>query len=60
MAVTRHGQTVGYFLPARKRLSEKEMDEMKQAIDELRRLFAEVGLDEEEVIREFKARRRRG
>ena len=59
VAITRHGQTVGYFIPARAQ-SEGDIAALKKASMTLDVLLAEHGLDAEELVSEFKAARRAG
>ncbi|SDI70466.1 prevent-host-death protein [Paraburkholderia phenazinium] len=56
VAVTRHGQTVGYFIPAHGQ-SEGDVAALKKASKTLDRLLAEQGIDVEDVVSEFKAAR---
>jgi antitoxin (DNA-binding transcriptional repressor) of toxin-antitoxin stability system len=57
VAVTRHGETVGVYIPTpRKRPKTAEVAELKAAADRLSKLLADV--DEEEVVAEFKRMRR--
>jgi antitoxin (DNA-binding transcriptional repressor) of toxin-antitoxin stability system len=58
VAITRHGQTVGYFIPARQNGQEEQISALWRAIERLSRLLAEYGIDEEEVVREFQEARR--
>lgn len=58
IAVTRHGQTVGYFIPARGH-NEAEIAALKQASDVLDALLAKHGVDEEELVAEFKEARKK-
>ncbi len=58
VAVTRHGQTVGYFIPARGH-SEAEVAALKQASETLDALLAKHGIDEEDVVAEFKQTRKK-
>lgn len=57
VAVTRHGQTVGYFIPAHGR-DEGQLAALKKASKALDRLLSDQGLDVEEVVSEFKTVRR--
>ena len=59
VAITRHGRTVGYFVPASPQEDEQEVLALKQAVEQLEALLAEHGISEEEVAREFRARRTR-
>lgn len=57
VAVTRHGQTVGYFIPAHGQ-DEEQLAALRKASKVLDRLMADQGVDVEEVVSEFKAARR--
>jgi antitoxin (DNA-binding transcriptional repressor) of toxin-antitoxin stability system len=57
VAITRHGQTVGYFIPAHGQ-GEADIAALKKASKTLDRLLAEQSVDVEEVVADFKAARR--
>jgi antitoxin (DNA-binding transcriptional repressor) of toxin-antitoxin stability system len=57
VAVTRHGQTVGYFIPTQGQ-GEADIAALKKASKTLDRLLAEQGVDVEEIVADFKAARR--
>ncbi len=62
VAITRHGDTVGYFIPARRKRSEAERAALKEAAARLDALLAAKGVTEEELVADFKrwrARKRR-
>jgi antitoxin (DNA-binding transcriptional repressor) of toxin-antitoxin stability system len=59
VAVTRHGQTVGYFIPTHGQ-GEADIAALKKASKTLDRLLAEQSVDIEEVVADFKAARRPG
>jgi PHD/YefM family antitoxin component YafN of YafNO toxin-antitoxin module len=62
LAITRHGDTVGYYLPARRRRSEAERSALRQAAARLQEMLAAEGVTEDEIIADFKrwrARRRK-
>jgi hypothetical protein len=59
VAITRHGQTVGYYIPARGDVDQRELVALKQAVEQLAALLAEHGVSEDEVVGEFRARRAR-
>jgi PHD/YefM family antitoxin component YafN of YafNO toxin-antitoxin module len=54
VAITRHGDTVGYYLPARRKRSETERAALKAAAAHLQKVMAAEGLHEEEIIEDFK------
>ena len=57
VAVTRHGETLGVYIPTRRRRPKTaELGELKAAADHLAKLMEDV--DEEEVVAEFKQARR--
>lgn len=57
VAVTRHGQTVGYFIPTHGQL-DADTAALKKAGETLDRLLAAQGVDAEEVVTQFKAVRK--
>jgi PHD/YefM family antitoxin component YafN of YafNO toxin-antitoxin module len=54
VAITRHGDTVGYFIPARRKRSETERVALKEAAARLDALLAAIGVTEEELVADFK------
>lgn len=54
VAITRHGDTVGYYLPARRQRTESERAALKEAAARLQELLAAEGISEDEIIAEFK------
>lgn len=57
VAVTRHGQTVGWFIPT-PTTREAEVASLRTAAQALDALLAERGVHVDEVVAEFKATRR--
>ena len=57
VAVTRHGQTVGYFIPAHAQ-ADADMAALKKASKTLDRMLAAQGVDAEAVVADFKAARK--
>lgn len=59
VAVTRRGETLGVYVPTRrKRRKKADLSELRAAADRLAEALADV--DEEELVAEFKQSRRRG
>jgi PHD/YefM family antitoxin component YafN of YafNO toxin-antitoxin module len=56
VAVTRHGKTVGYFIPTRGEI-EADLAALRKASEVLDELLEVRGLDEDEVVSAFKAAR---
>ncbi len=59
VAVTRHGQTVGFFIPTHGQ-GEADLAALKKASAELDRMLAANSVDVETVVAEFKAVRTTG
>jgi hypothetical protein len=57
IAIMRHGQTIGYFLPAQPEPAEAEIEGLKRAAEKLDALLQENGLTEKLLVREFRALR---
>ena len=54
VAITRHGETIGYYIPARRKRSEAERTALKEAAVRLQQLLAAEGISEEEILKDFK------
>ncbi len=54
LAITRHGDTVGYFLPVRRRRSEAERDALKEASARWKEILDAEGLSEKKAVAGFK------
>ena len=57
VAVTRHGQTVGYFIPAQGQV-DADLAALKKASKVLDKLLAAKNVDVEDVVTNFKAVRK--
>ena len=57
VAVTRHGQTIGYFIPTQGQ-GEADLAALKRASKALDKLLETHGVDVETVVADFKAARR--
>ena len=58
VAVTRHGQTVGYFIPTQGQ-TEADTTALKRASNTLDQLLLQHQVDAEQVVAEFKAARQK-
>ncbi|ACO32236.1 MULTISPECIES: prevent-host-death protein [Acidobacterium] len=54
VAITRHGDTVGYYIPARRRRSEAEREALKEAFGHWQQILKAEGISEDEVLADFK------
>jgi hypothetical protein len=57
VAVTRHGQTIGYFIPTHGQ-AEADVASLKKASKTLDRLLAAKRVDVDDVVSEFKSARK--
>src|SRR5580765_8773245 len=58
VAITRHGDTVGYYIPARRKRSEADRTALKEAAARLQKALAAEGISEDEIVKDFKRWRR--
>jgi len=58
VAITRHGDTIGYYIPARRRRTETEKAALKEVASRLQQEMAAAGVTEDEIIQDFKRWRR--
>ena len=58
VAVTRHGDVVGYYIPARRRRTAAEREALKEAASRLQREMEAAGVTEDEILEDFKRWRR--
>ncbi len=54
LAITRHGETLGFFIPAQKRNRKAEVEAMRAAAMELDAMIASWGASEDELMGEYK------
>ncbi len=59
VAVTRHGQTVGYFLPTHQKPEKAELESLKMAAVKLDELLISSGITEDELVTEFRQLRQK-
>ena len=58
VAVTRHGQTVGYFIPVHGK-AEADLVALKEASQSLDKLLSTQGVDVEDIVADFKKARKK-
>lgn len=54
VAITRHGDTVGYFIPARRKRSEADKEALKEAATRWQEILDAEGISEDEAVADFK------
>jgi antitoxin (DNA-binding transcriptional repressor) of toxin-antitoxin stability system len=58
VAITRHGETVGFYIPARRKRKEADLEALRSAGEQLDALIRAVGVSEDELVADFKDLRR--
>jgi hypothetical protein len=53
VAITRHGETIGFYIPTRHQHNENDLDALKKAALKLEKLLISQGITEEELLAEF-------
>ena len=57
LAITRHGFTIGYYIPAHRPVSETDRQALEEATRQLHTLLETQGIDPEALIQDYKAHR---
>ena len=60
VAITRHGDTIGFYIPARRKRTEAEREALHDAALRLQKEMAAAGVTEDEIIQDFQRWRRGG
>ena len=60
IAITRHGETLGYYIPARQQRTEQEKKALKEAWSRLQKVMKAKGITEDEILADFQQRRKAG
>lgn len=55
VAITRHGDTIGYYIPARRKRNAAERAAFKEAVDRLQQTLRADRLSEDDIVKDFKA-----
>src|ERR1700693_3606388 len=58
LAIMRHGETLGFYIPAQKRNRAAELEAMRAAAKDLDEMIASWGAKEEELMDEYRQIRR--
>ena len=58
VAITRHGTTIGIYVPTKPKPSQADLEALRVAGEKMRELIASAGATEEEIVRDFKKARR--
>jgi len=60
VAITRHGDTVSYYLPARRKRSDAERAQLKEVAARLQEMLLGEGITEDDIIADSKRWRAEG
>ena len=58
LAIMRHGETLGFYIPAQKRSRKAELEAMRAVARDLDEMIASWAAGEEELVQEYKEIRR--
>lgn len=58
LTITRHGETLGFYIPAQKRSRKAELAAMRAAAKELDQMIATLGASEDDLMEDYKEIRR--
>jgi PHD/YefM family antitoxin component YafN of YafNO toxin-antitoxin module len=58
LAITRHGDTIGYYLPARRKPSDAEIEALRKAGERMDEMMTAAGVTEDEIVEDFKRLRK--
>ncbi len=58
LAITRHGETLGFYIPAQRQNRKAELEAMRAAAKDLDEMIASWGASDDELIEEYKGIRR--
>ena len=58
LAITRHGETLGFYIPAQKRSRKAELEAMRAAAKDLDEMIASWGASEDGLMEDYKEIRR--
>ncbi|MBR8832290.1 MAG: hypothetical protein N5P05_001999 [Chroococcopsis gigantea SAG 12.99] len=58
IALTSHGETIGYYIPAGPKRERKDIESLRQAVAELSNILAGKGISEDDIVADFKELRK--
>jgi hypothetical protein len=58
VAITRHGETVGFYVPVRRKREQADLEALRKAGEQLDAMIAAAGTTEDELVEDFNAARR--
>jgi antitoxin (DNA-binding transcriptional repressor) of toxin-antitoxin stability system len=58
VAITRHGSTIGIYVPTKPKVSQADLEALRLAGEKMLELIAAAGTTEDEIVGDFKKLRR--
>lgn len=58
LALTSHGETIGYYIPAGVQREKKDIESLRQAVTKLSDILAEKEITEDDIVADFKELRK--
>ncbi len=58
VAITRHGATIGIYVPTRPKASQADLEALRVAGEKMQELIAAAGTTEDEIVEDFRKLRR--
>lgn len=58
VAITRHGETIGIYVPTKPKPSQADLEALRVAGEKLQEMIAAAGIGEDDLLAEFKKLRR--
>ena len=58
VAITRHGATIGVYVPTRPKPTQEQLDALRVAGEKVQAMLAAAGVTEDELMEDFKRMRR--
>jgi antitoxin (DNA-binding transcriptional repressor) of toxin-antitoxin stability system len=58
VAITRHGSTIGIYVPTKPKASQADLEALRLAGEKMQELIAAAGTTEDEIVEDFKRVRR--
>jgi hypothetical protein len=55
ISITRHGETVGYYIPTKNHAEKSDLHALKQAAEKFDQLLLNSGVTEDELFADFRA-----
>jgi hypothetical protein len=58
LAITRHGDTIGYYLPTRRKATKAQLEAVGQATARMQQMMEAAGVTEDEILEDFQRLRK--